>query len=50
MQRIADLGRVRGAEVVFWSVYEPNALARTFYERLGAKYAATDLVWMALDL
>jgi hypothetical protein len=34
----------------FWSVYKPNALARAFYERLGARCAAADLVWMALDL
>jgi ribosomal protein S18 acetylase RimI-like enzyme len=50
MQRVAELGRERGAEFVFWSVYKPNAQARAFYERLGARYAGTDLVWMALDL
>jgi ribosomal protein S18 acetylase RimI-like enzyme len=50
MQRIAELGRKRGAGIVFWSVYKPNALASAFYERLGARYAAADLVWMALDL
>ena len=49
MQRIADLGRERGADVVFWSVYTPNALASAFYERLGARQTGTDLVWMVID-
>ena len=50
MQRIAELGRERGADIVFWSVYKPNTLASAFYERLGARYSATDLNWMSLDL
>lgn len=50
MQRVAELSRDRGVEIVFWSVYKPNALASAFYERFGARQAATDLVWMALDL
>lgn len=50
MQRVAELGRDRGAEIVFWSVYKPNTLASAFYERVGARYAATDLIWMSLDL
>ena len=49
MCRVAELGRERGAEIMLWSVYKPNALASAFYERLGAS-DTTDLVWMALDL
>jgi ribosomal protein S18 acetylase RimI-like enzyme len=49
MERVAELGRARGAEIVFWSVYKPNVLAAAFYERLGARYAS-DLLWMSLDI
>ena len=49
MGRVAELGRERGAEIMLWSVYKPNALASAFYERLGAKYTS-DLIWMALDI
>ena len=50
MTRVAELGRERGAEIVWWSVYRPNARAAAFYERLGARYTASDLCWMALDI
>jgi GNAT superfamily N-acetyltransferase len=50
MSRVAQLGRARGAGIMFWSVYKPNTLAGAFYERLGARYTAADLLWMALDL
>ena len=49
MDQVAELGRARGAEIILWSVYKPNALAAVFYERLGARYTS-DLVWMALDI
>jgi GNAT superfamily N-acetyltransferase len=49
LQRVAELGRERGAQVVLWSVYKPNELAAHFYEQLGARYV-TGLHWMALDI
>jgi ribosomal protein S18 acetylase RimI-like enzyme len=49
MNRVSELGRQRGAEIMVWSVYKPNALASAFYERLGARYTS-DLLWMALDI
>jgi ribosomal protein S18 acetylase RimI-like enzyme len=39
MQRIFEIGQIKGAELVLWSVYKPNASALRFYEKLGAKYA-----------
>jgi GNAT superfamily N-acetyltransferase len=36
MKRVAEIGRGRGAEVMFWSVLEANAAALRFYETLGA--------------
>jgi ribosomal protein S18 acetylase RimI-like enzyme len=50
MDRAAEVGRERGAEMMFCSVYKPNALAHAFYGRLGARCTAADLDWMALDL
>ena len=38
MDRAAEIGRSRGAELMLWSVYEPNELALRFYEKVGAKY------------
>ena len=38
MQRVAEIGRGRGAEVMFWSVLEANMVARRFYEGLGARF------------
>jgi hypothetical protein len=36
MERVAAIGRARGADAMFWSVYEPNTPALRFYEALGA--------------
>jgi ribosomal protein S18 acetylase RimI-like enzyme len=49
MRRAAEVGRARGAQLMLWSVYKPNALAMRFYEALGAKYIE-DLHFMALNL
>jgi len=38
MDHAAQIGRSRGAELMLWSVYKPNALALRFYEKLGARY------------
>ncbi len=38
MQAAANLCREAGGHQLLWSVYKPNQLAFTFYERLGAKY------------
>jgi GNAT superfamily N-acetyltransferase len=39
MQRIFEIGQIKGAELVLWSVFKPNASALRFYEKLGANYA-----------
>jgi len=38
MERAASICREAGGRGLLWSVYQPNKLAMTFYERLGAKY------------
>lgn len=38
MERVSEVGRSRGADAMFWSVYEPNTIALRFYETLGATY------------
>jgi len=40
MKRAAAIGRARGAEAMFWSVYKPNDVALRFYEKLGATHAS----------
>ena len=39
MHRISEIGRMRGAELIVWSVLKQNAMAMNFYEKLGAKCA-----------
>ena len=38
MERLTEVGRARGAELMAWSVLTENRPARRFYERLGARY------------
>lgn len=38
MERAAQIGKSRGAELMLWSVYKPNELALCFYEKLGARH------------
>ncbi len=49
MQCLAEVGRAREVEFIVWSLFKPNALARRFYEQLGATYLTT-LDFMALDI
>lgn len=37
LQRVAEIGRAREAEVLFWCVYHRNTAALRFYEKMGAK-------------
>ncbi len=37
MKRVAEIGRSRGVEAMFWSVFGANAAALRFYETLGAE-------------
>ena len=47
MAQAARVAREGGAEEMIWSVYNPNALAATFYEQLGAQLI-TDVFFMKL--
>lgn len=38
MRAIGEIGRRRGAESVAWSVLQGDVAARSFYEKLGARY------------
>jgi GNAT superfamily N-acetyltransferase len=38
MAEVRRVGREGAAAYVFWSVFRPNALARSFYESVGAEY------------
>jgi len=50
MQRISEIGRARGAELIAWSVLERNATAARFYEKLGAVYANhVRVMWMPIE-
>ena len=49
MEAAAAICRARGGRALFWSVYAPNAVARTFYEGLGARYTQ-DLMFMYRDV
>jgi ribosomal protein S18 acetylase RimI-like enzyme len=49
MERAAEIGRARGAEAMFWSVYEPNTEALGFYEALGAR-RIRGLQFMSLEI
>ncbi len=49
MQRVAEIGRARGAETMFWSVLETNVPARRFYEALGAR-PVEGLRFMTLEI
>ena len=39
MAAAAEACRRAGRVALLWSVYPPNAAARTFYEKLGARYS-----------
>jgi len=43
MQRATDVCKDAGGKSLFWSVYAPNAIARGFYRRLGARYTQDTL-------
>jgi len=47
MARAAAIARESGAQEMIWSVYSRNALATTFYEKLGAQ-RITDVFFMKL--
>ena len=49
MQQVAEIGRSRRAELLIWSVYRPNVIAKDFYEKLGAKYL-NGLDFMSLSI
>lgn len=49
MKRVAELGRTRGAQAMFWSVFEANTTALRFYEALGAA-PVKGLRFMALEI
>ena len=44
MERLAEVGRARGAELMAWSVLTENRPARRFYERVGARYVEDQYV------
>jgi ribosomal protein S18 acetylase RimI-like enzyme len=48
MVQAASIARQAGAEEMIWSVYHSNALATTFYEKLGAQRIA-DVFFMKLQ-
>ena len=48
MARSASIARETGAEEMIWSVYQPNTIASTFYERLGAQ-RITDVFFIKLS-
>src|SRR5262249_37498261 len=39
MQRACSIAQQNGAKALVWTVYEPNMIARRFYEDIGARYA-----------
>jgi GNAT superfamily N-acetyltransferase len=46
MQRISEIGRLRGAELIAWSVLKRNVAAVSFYETLGARYESdVHIMW-----
>jgi GNAT superfamily N-acetyltransferase len=49
MDRAAQIGRSRGADLMLWAVYKPNDLALRFYENRGARYVE-DLHYMSLRI
>jgi ribosomal protein S18 acetylase RimI-like enzyme len=49
IRQVAEIGRSRRAELLIWSVYRQNVIARDFYEKLGAKYLK-DLDFMSLTI
>ena len=49
MEATAEHGRKAGAGYLFWSVYQPNVMARRFYDNIGGKLV-NDLDYMALEL
>lgn len=38
MRAVGEIGRRRGAESIAWSVLKDDRAARSFYEKLGARY------------
>ena len=49
MEAVADICRQAGGKQLLWAVYTPNALAKEFYEKLGARYIR-DLQFMHLPV
>lgn len=49
MARAASIARETSAEEMIWSVYQPNTIASTFYEKLGA-HRITDVFFMKLSV
>jgi len=50
MEKVADICRRAGGYELIWSMYEPNKLAKAFYEHLGAQYLPEDMVYMHLPV
>jgi GNAT superfamily N-acetyltransferase len=48
MARAASIARESSAEEMIWSVYQPNTIAATFFEKLGAQ-RITDVFFMKLS-
>jgi ribosomal protein S18 acetylase RimI-like enzyme len=49
MTRAASIARETNAEEMIWSVYQSNAIAATFYKKLGAQ-RITDVFFMKLGV
>lgn len=49
MRAVRDIARANGAQQLVWTIDRRNALARQFYERIGAGYVR-DLELMYLDV
>ena len=49
MQQVRTIGRAKGCEHVFWTVWRKNLAAQEFYRQLGAK-PFDDEVFMIWDV
>ena len=48
MERVRSECQARGGQALLWTVYPPNLTARRFYERLGARPTAEQLMSWAI--
>lgn len=49
MEKAASIARERGAAEMIWSVFGPNDMAKSFYEKLGAR-RITEVYFMRLEV